>query len=156
MQKVPTPGQSTCEQVAALLQLPLSRTVKCIMLWNQDKVHMLLIRGDHTLNEIKAGKVAGLAGFRWANDGEIEAATGCKPGYLGPVGIPVTMPLIVDREVAAMADFVCGANEADHHLRGVNFGRDCREPDLVADIRNVILPNNFYRSRHHVTSNMPL
>ena len=108
------------------------------MLCADGKVHMLLIRGDHTLNEIKTGKVAGLAGFRWASDAEIEAATGCKPGYLGPVGIPASMPLIVDREVAAMADFVCGANEADYHLRGVNFGRDCREPDRVADMRNVV------------------
>ncbi len=138
MQKVATPGKSTCEQVAELLQLPLSRTVKCIMLWADDKVHMLLIRGDHTLNEIKVGKLPGLGGFRWANDAEIEAATGCKPGYLGPVGIPATMPLVVDREVAAMADFVCGANEVDFHLRGVNFGRDCRDPDRVADLRNVV------------------
>src|SRR5439155_3795178 len=92
----------------------------------------------HSLNEIKTGKVAGLAGFRWANDVEIEAATDCKPGYLGPVGIPASMPLIVDREVDAMADFVCGANEVDFHLRGVNFGRDCREPDRVADLRNVV------------------
>ena len=138
MQKVATPGQATCEQVAALLQLPLARTVKCIMLWVDDKVSMLLIRGDHTLNEIKAGKVAGLGGFRWANDAEIEAAAGCSPGYLGPVGIPDSMPLIVDREVAAMADFVCGANEVDFHLRGVNFGRDCREPDCIADLRNVV------------------
>src|SRR5436190_21100802 len=138
MQKVATPGKSTCEQVAELLQMPLSRTVKCIMLWAETKVQMLLIRGDHSLNEIKTGKVAGLAGFRWANDVEIEAATGCKPGYLGPVGIPASMPLIVDREVAAMADFVCGANEVDFHLRGVNFGRDCREPDRVADLRNVV------------------
>src|SRR5471030_2893253 len=105
MQKVATPGKATCEQVAELLQLPLSRTVKCIMLWADDKVQMLLVRGDHSLNEIKAGKVAGLDGFRWANDGEIESATGCKPGYLGPVGIPASMALIVDREVAAMADF---------------------------------------------------
>jgi prolyl-tRNA synthetase len=138
MQKVATPGKSTCEQVAELLQMPLSRTVKCIMLWAETKVQMLLIRGDHSLNEIKTGKVAGLAGFRWANDAEIEDATGCKPGYLGPVGIPASMPLIVDREVAAMADFVCGANEVDFHLRGVNFGRDCREPDRVADLRNVV------------------
>jgi len=138
LQKVATPGRSTCEQVAELLRLPLSRTVKCIMLFVDGKVHMLLIRGDHTLNEIKTGKVAGLAGFRWASDAEIEAATGCKPGYLGPVGIPTSMPLIVDREVAAMADFVCGANEVDFHLRGVNFGRDCREPDRVADLRNVV------------------
>jgi prolyl-tRNA synthetase len=138
MQKVATPGKSTCEAVAELLKLPLSRTVKCIMLWAEDRVQMLLIRGDHALNEIKTAKVEGLGGFRWANDAEIEEATGCKPGYLGPVGIPASMPLIVDREVAAMADFVCGANELDVHLRGVNFGRDCRDPDRVADLRNVV------------------
>src|SRR4029077_1985753 len=75
---------------------------------------------------------------RWASDAEITAATGCAPGYLGPVGIAADMPLIADRTVAAMSDFVCGANEADYHLRGVNFGRDCREPDRVADIRKVV------------------
>jgi len=138
MQKVPTPGKSTCEEVAELLGLPLARTVKCIMLWVDGKVHMLLIRGDHSLNEIKASKVPGLAGFRWARDDEIVAALGSPPGYLGPVGMPASMPLIADREVAAMADFICGANEADFHLRGVNFGRDCREPDRVADLRNVV------------------
>jgi prolyl-tRNA synthetase len=138
MQKVPTPGKSTCEEVAELLGLPLARTVKCIMLFVNDKVHMLLIRGDHSLNEIKTAKVPGFAGFRWARDDEIAAALGCEPGYLGPVGMPSSMRLIVDREVAAMADFICGANEVDFHLRGVNFGRDCREPDLVADIRNVV------------------
>ena len=137
-QKVPTPGKSTCEEVAELLGLPLARTVKCIMLWVDGKVQMLLIRGDHSLNEIKTAKVPRLAGFRWARDDEITAALGCPPGYLGPVGMPASMPLIADREVAAMADFVCGANELDFHLRGVNFGRDCREPDLVADIRNVV------------------
>jgi prolyl-tRNA synthetase len=138
MQKVPTPGKSTCEEVAELLGLPLARTVKCIMLWADGKVHMLLIRGDHSLNEIKTSKVAGLAGFRWAGDAEITSALRCAPGYLGPVGMSPTMPLIVDREVAAMADFVCGANEEGFHLRGVNLGRDCREPDVVADIRNVV------------------
>src|ERR1700674_2405635 len=138
MQKVATPGLATCEQVAHLLHLPLGRTVKCIMLNAGGKVHMLLIRGDHSLNEIKAAKVPRLAGFRWATDSEIVAATGCSPGYLGPVGIDPTMPLIVDRTVAVMSDFICGANEADYHLRGVNFGRDCREPDIVADIRNVV------------------
>ena len=138
MQKVATPGLATCEQVAHLLHLPLGRTVKCIMLNAGGKVHMLLIRGDHSLNEVKAGKVPGLAGFRWASDSEIVAATGCSPGYLGPVGIDPAMPLIVDRTVAVMSDFICGANEADYHLRGVNFGRDCREPDIVADIRNVV------------------
>jgi len=138
MQKVPTPGLSTCEQVADLLHLPLGRTVKCIMLSAQGKVHMLLIRGDHSLNEIKAGKLEQLAGFRWASDTEIVEAMHCPPGYLGPVGMPADMPLIVDRTVALMSDFICGANEVDYHLRGVNFGRDCREPDLVADLRNVV------------------
>ncbi|HTS22587.1 MAG TPA: proline--tRNA ligase [Casimicrobiaceae bacterium] len=138
MQKIPTPGLATCEQVAGLLHLPLGRTVKCIMLSAGGRVHMLLIRGDHTLNEIKAGKLAALAGFRWASDAEIVAAMGSPPGYLGPVGMPADMPLIVDRTVAPMSDFICGANEADYHLRGANFGRDCREPDLVADLRNVV------------------
>jgi prolyl-tRNA synthetase len=143
MQKVPTPGKATCEAVAELLGLPLARTIKCIMLaaeveGSPPRIHMLLIRGDHALNEIKVTKVAGLGKFRWATEAEIIAVTGCNPGYLGPVGIPADLPLIVDRTVAVMADFICGANEADFHLRGVNFGRDCREPDLVADLRNVV------------------
>jgi prolyl-tRNA synthetase len=138
MAKVPTPGLSTCEDVARLLNLPLSRTVKCLMVWAGDRVHMLLVRGDHMGNEVKIGNLPGMDGWRWASDAEIVQATGCKPGYLGPVGMPKDMALIVDRTVAVMADFVCGANEADFHLRGVNFGRDAREPDLVADIRNVV------------------
>jgi prolyl-tRNA synthetase len=136
--RVPTPGKSTCEEVAELLGLPLSRTVKCLLIFAQHRVQMLLVRGDHMGNEVKIGKLPGLGAWRWASEAEIVDATGCRPGYLGPVGIPRDMPLIVDRAVAAMSDFVCGANEADYHLRGVNFGRDCREPDLVADIRNVV------------------
>jgi prolyl-tRNA synthetase len=143
MEKVPTPGKETCEDVAELLSLPLARTVKCIMLAAETAegpplVHMLLIRGDHGLNEVKVTKVPGLAKFRWASEAEVVAATGCKPGYIGPVGIPADLPLVVDRSVAVMADFVCGANEPGYHLRGVNFGRDCREPDRVADLRNVV------------------
>ena len=138
MQKVSTPGLATCEEVAQLLHLPLGRTVKCIMLNVDGKVHMLLIRGDHSLNEVKTGKLAELSGFRWASEAEIVEAMRCPPGYLGPVGMPADMPLVVDRTVAAMSDFICGANEADYHLRGVNFGRDCREPDVVADLRNVV------------------
>ena len=143
MQKVPTPGQETCEEVAALLSLPLARTVKCIMLAVDTeglpaRVFMLLIRGDHALNEVKVSKIPGLEKFRWASEAEIVAVTGCRPGYLGPVGIPKDLTLIADRSVAAMADFVCGANEPDFHLRGVNFGRDCREPDSVADLRNAV------------------
>ncbi|MDE2210951.1 MAG: proline--tRNA ligase [Betaproteobacteria bacterium] len=138
MQKVPTPGKSTCEDVALLLGLPLSRTVKCLLIHAQARVQMLLLRGDHMGNEVKIGKLPGIGAWRWASEAEIVGATGCRPGYLGPVGIPVDMPLIVDRQVAVMSDFVCGANEADYHLRGVNFGRDCREPDAVADLRNVV------------------
>ncbi len=138
MEKVPTPGRETCEAVADLLGMPLTRTVKAIMLWANHRVHMLLIRGDHTLNEVKTTKLAGLEQFRWATEAEVVAATGCRPGYIGPVGIPSDLPLIVDRSVAVMSDFVCGANEPGFHLRGVNFGRDCREPFAVADIRNVV------------------
>jgi prolyl-tRNA synthetase len=150
MQKVATPGMATCEEVAKLLHVPLGRTVKCIMLNAGDRVHMLLLRGDHTLNEAKTAKVAGLKGFRWASDEEIVAATGCAPGYLGPVGISPDMPLIVDRTVALMSDFICGANEADFHLRGVNFGRDCREPDLVADLRNVVAGDRSPDGKGHL------
>ena len=143
MRKVATPTQTTCEDVTALLGMPLARSVKCIMLavdieGQPARVAMLLIRGDHTLNEVKAGRIAALEGFRWATEAEIRAATGCPPGFLGPVGIPKDLTLIVDRTVAAMADFVCGANEAGFHLADVNFGRDCREPDAVADLRNVV------------------
>ena len=143
MQKVPTPGKATCEAVAELLHLPLTRTIKCIMLATEvegeaARIWMLLIRGDHALNEIKVTKVPGLEQFRWATESEIVVATGCNPGYLGPVGIAKELPLIVDRTVAVMADFICGANERDFHLRGVNFGRDCREPDQIADLRNIV------------------
>ncbi len=138
MQKVATPGKATCAEVAQLLDLPLTRTVKCLLIHAQDRVQMLLLRGDHMGNEVKIGKLPAIGTWRWATDAEIVEATGCRPGYLGPVGIPAGMPLVADRQVATMSDFVCGANEADFHLRGVNFGRDCREPDAIADLRNVV------------------
>jgi prolyl-tRNA synthetase len=96
--------------------------------------NLLLIRGDHNLNEIKTQKALGT--FRFASEGEIQAALGCKPGYIGPVGAKVKV--IADRAVAAMGDFVCGANEAGFHLTGVNWARDLPEPASVADIRNVV------------------
>lgn len=144
----PTPGKSTCADVAALLGLPLTQTVKSLVLATDTldehgnitatQVWLLLVRGDHELNEVKAGKVEGLkGGFRFATVGEIEAHFGCKPGYLGPVGLK-GVRVVADRTVAAMSDFVCGANQMDHHLTGVNWGRDLPEPDLVADIRNVV------------------
>jgi len=133
LKKVPTPGKSTCEDVAKLLKIDLKRTVKSVAVMHDDQFHLLLIRGDHTLNEIKTAKVIGA--FRFAGEKEIERALGCKPGYIGPVGAKVK--IVADRTVAAMSDFVCGANEEGFHLTGVNWKRDVAEPQ-VADIRNVV------------------
>jgi prolyl-tRNA synthetase len=147
--RAPTPGKSTCEDVAALLGIPLARTVKSLVLATdaksasgdvvETKLWLLLVRGDHNLNEVKAGKVAGLNnGFRFATSGEIEDHFGCLPGYLGPIGTRKPVKVVADRTVARMSDFVCGANESDAHFTGVNWGRDLPEPAVVADIRNVV------------------
>jgi prolyl-tRNA synthetase len=147
--KTPTPGKSTCADVAQLLGLPLTQTVKSLVLASDElnengeivksTVWLLLVRGDHDLNEVKAGKIEGLkGGFRFATVAEIEDHFGCKPGYLGPLGLKKPVKVVADRTVANMADFVCGANEADFHYTGANWGRDLPEPDLVADIRNVV------------------
>jgi prolyl-tRNA synthetase len=148
MAKTPTPGKATCEDVAELLGVPLKTTVKSLVLATDalnDKgeivkttVWLLLVRGDHSLNETKAGKVPGLSGFRFATVPEIEAHFGCKPGYLGPLNTQLPVKIVADREVAAMSDWICGANEADFHMTGMNWGRDLPEPDAVADIRNVV------------------
>ena len=138
MQKVPTPGKTTCEEVAAMLGLPLSQSVKALALMHEEKMSLLLVRGDHQLNETKVAKISGLNPFRFAAEKEIEARIGCRPGYIGPVGLPRDITVIADRSVAAMNDFVCGANEAGYHLTGVNFGRDLAEPAQVADIRNAV------------------
>ncbi len=147
--KTPTPGKARCEDVAEFLGLPLSQTVKSIVLAAektdengdpaQAEVWLLLLRGDHELNEIKAGKLPGLnKGFRFATEGEIVDHFGCKPGYLGPIGLKKPVKLAVDRTAANMSDFVSGANEVDFHYTGMNWGRDLPEPDLVADLRNVV------------------
>jgi prolyl-tRNA synthetase len=134
MQKIPTPGKTTCEAVAELLGIDLKKTVKAVAVMHDDEFHLLLIRGDHELNEIKTQKLIGA--FRFASDAEIQRFLKCKAGYIGPVGANVKV--ITDRTVAAMSDFVCGANEEGFHLAGVNFGRDLPEPARVADIRNVV------------------
>jgi prolyl-tRNA synthetase len=159
--KTPTPGKARCEDVAALLGLPLQQTVKSLVLAVDEleplkdgadpdtprrivftQVWLLLVRGDHELNEIKAAKVPGLAGFRFATEAEIVAHFGCTPGYLGPIGTTHPVKLVVDRTVANMSDFVCGANLVDHHFTGVNWGRDLPAPGeggvTVADLRNVV------------------
>ncbi|MDT7516431.1 proline--tRNA ligase [Rhodoferax mekongensis] len=148
MEKVATPGKSTCEDVAALLGVALNTTVKSLVLATDEKdehgvvkktqVWLLLLRGDHDMNEVKVGKLPGLAEFRFATVGEIEEHFGCKPGYLGPVGLKQPLKIVVDRDVAVMADWICGANEEGFHIRGVNWGRDLPEPDMVADLRNVV------------------
>jgi prolyl-tRNA synthetase len=139
MREVDTPKQTTCEDVAALLGIPLECTVKLIAVMAGDRMVVALLRGDHMLNEVKLGKLEGLADFRLANEAEIREAFACPPGFLGPVGIDRSkIRVIADRAVAAMSDFVCGANKPKFHLAGVNFGRDLQEPDVVADIRNVV------------------
>ena len=142
MQKVSTPEQKRCEDVAQFLKIPLTQTVKSLVLAvDQDsgpaKLFMLLLRGDHELNEIKVNKVPGLAAFRFASDEEIKTACHSPVGYLGPVSLSPLIQVVADRTVANMCDFVCGANEASYHLSGVNWGRDLPEP-VVADIRNAV------------------
>lgn len=141
--RTPTPGKAKCEDVAELLGIPLERTVKSIVLATEGpegepaQIWLLLLRGDHDLNEIKASKVPGLAEFRFATEAEIVATFGTPPGYLGPIGAKAPIRVVADRTVANMSDFVCGANERDYHLTGVNWGRDLPEP-VVADLRNVV------------------
>ncbi len=145
----PTPDRSTCAKVAELLGVPLATTVKSLVLASDElndydevvktRLWLLLLRGDREMNEVKVGKLPGLeAGFRFATGAEIEAHFGSPPGYLGPIGLKQPLTVVADREVAVMADWICGANEVDHHLTGVNWGRDLPEPDLVADLRNVV------------------
>ena len=148
--KTATPDKSTCADVAALLDMPLSATVKSLVLATdqlgedgsiaKSTVWLLLLRGDHDMNEIKVGKIPGLdKSFRFATLTEIEEHFGCKPGYLGPLNLLKPVTLLVDRDVAVMADWVCGANVEGFHMTGVNWGRDLPEPALVADLRNVVV-----------------
>jgi prolyl-tRNA synthetase len=138
MHKISTPGASRCEDVAALLGAPLAQTVKAIAVMHEDEFALLLVRGDHSLNEIKTQKLPGMDPFRFATDAEVERHLGCRPGYIGPVGADAGIRVVADHAVAVMADFICGANQEGYHLAGANFGRDLPEPGLVADIRNVV------------------
>ncbi|KAF1031117.1 MAG: Proline--tRNA ligase [Burkholderia lata] len=139
--KVATPGKAKCEAVAELLNIPLERTIKSIIVATQNEgaeptIWLLMLRGDHELNEIKASKQPGLAGYRMATEAEIVEWFGTPPGYLGPIGTKKPVKVIADRTVANMSDFVVGANEVDYHIAGVNWGRDLPEP-VVAELRNV-------------------
>ncbi|GJI96347.1 proline--tRNA ligase [Duganella caerulea] len=144
--KTSTPDATKCEAVAELLKLDLARTVKTIALTVETETDgklakqyfMLLLRGDHELNEVKVGKVPGLAAHRFSTEAEILEVYGCVPGYLGPIGTKALVTVVADRTVANMADFVCGANDAGYHYTGANWGRDMAEPTIVADLRNVV------------------
>ena len=138
LRKVDTPTQKTCEDVAALLGIALQRTVKSVAVMGADGFVLALVRGDHAVNEIKLGKLAGLADYRLATETEILEHLGSEPGFLGPLDAKRPIRVVADREVAAMADFVVGANERGFHIAGVNWGRDLPEADVVADIRNVV------------------
>ena len=148
MEKTPTPDKSTCADVAQYLNVDLKTTVKSLVLATdtldaqggviKSQVWLLLLRGDHSMNEVKVGKLPGLAGFRFATLTEIEDHFGCKPGYLGPIGLKLPLKVVVDRDAAVMADWICGANEPDFHMTGVNWGRDLPEPTMVADLRDVV------------------
>jgi prolyl-tRNA synthetase len=152
MEKFPTPGRSTCEAVAELLNVPLATTVKSLVLATdvlgkdgavvKTQIWLLLLRGCDSMNEVKVGKIEGLADFRFATEAEIVTHFGCQPGYLGPISlvvdVAVPVKIVADREVATMSDWICGANAVDFHIKNVSWGRDLSEPDLVADIRNVV------------------
>ncbi|MET0961698.1 MAG: proline--tRNA ligase, partial [Noviherbaspirillum sp.] len=144
LSKTATPGKARCEDVAELLGLPLAQTVKSIVLTTEateagaeKQLWLLLLRGDHELNEVKASKVPGLGQFRFASEGEIVEWFGTAPGYIGPVGTARPVKVVADRTVVNMSDFVCGANEAGFHYTGANWGRDIPEP-VVCDLRNVV------------------
>ncbi|HXE22684.1 MAG TPA: proline--tRNA ligase [Rhodoferax sp.] len=148
MVKTPTPGKATCAEVAELLGVPLSTTVKSLVLATDvvdplgapigTRIWLLLLRGDHDMNEVKVGKLKGMeSGFRFATVDEIQSHFGCKPGYLGPVNTRLPVTVVADRDVAVMSDWITGANEPGYHMTGVNWDRDVRFDD-VADIRNVV------------------
>ena len=143
MAKVPTPDITNCADVAKFLSIPLEKTVKSLLFAADQekgpaKLFMLLVRGDHELNEVKASKIPGMAESRFATEAEIKQACNAPAGYLGPVGVSSDVTVVADRTVANMSDFVCGANDVGHHLTGVNWGRDLPEP-LVMDIRNAVI-----------------
>jgi prolyl-tRNA synthetase len=142
MEKRSTPGKTTCDEVAALLKIPLQQMVKAIAVVREElapdaprRLVLILLRGDHDLNEVKTQKLIGR--FRFARADEIESGLGCRPGYIGPVS-DRAVAVYADRTVAIMSDFTCGANEDGFHLTGVNWVRDLPEPARVEDFRNVV------------------
>ena len=138
LREVETPWQRSCEQVATLMGIGLERTVKSVAVMGDHGLVLALVRGDHAVNALKLAKLDGLAEHRMATEEEILEFLGTEPGFIGPVKPPTDIRIVADRSVAAMADFVVGANRKGFHLAGVNWGRDLPEPGLVADIRDAV------------------
>ncbi len=136
MIKTATPEQKTCQAVADFLKVSLKKTVKTLAITADDKLYLLLLRGDHQLNELKVRKIPGLTNFELANEAAILKATGSLPGFIGPVGVEAVV--IADYAVMEMNDFVCGANEEGFHFTQVNFDRDLKTPAQILDIRNIV------------------
>ncbi len=144
--KAATPNMSTCEDVAEFLNLDITQTIKSLVIafdsinnnLKTTKIYLILIRGDHDLNEIKLKKISpDLADFRWASPEEIQNNFGGKAGYLGPVGIDTNkVTVIADTTAAKMSNFVCGANDEGYHYTGCNWGKDLPEPHQIFDLRN--------------------
>ncbi len=144
-QKIATPGKKSCEEVSEFLQIPIEKTVKSLaVIGSNEQMYLLLLRGDHDLNEVKARKILSLESIRLATEDEIQDTFNCRPGYIGPLpggsSIEFSKPvhIVADQTVAVISDFVCGANEDGYHLTGLNFVRDLHEPATVGDIRNVV------------------
>ena len=135
--KIATPDAGKCEDVAKTLSIPISNVLKSLAVMASDQFVLLLLRGDHKLNEIKLTKIEGMGQFRFATDEEVQKHLGCPIGFIGPVDVDLKIRIIADRATQSMSNFSCGANERDFHLTGVNFKQDIRNEIEIADIRNV-------------------
>ena len=136
MEKIPTPGIKTIEALCQFLTVTAEQTLKTLIVEGTDGPVALVLRGDHALNAVKAQKIPGVASpLTMASPESVVTATGCGPGFVGPVGLDI--PVFYDHATLGMSDSVCGGNEKDMHYTGVNFGRDLEMPETV-DIRNVI------------------
>jgi prolyl-tRNA synthetase len=138
IQVIDTPNQHSIEEVSNFLNVSSAQCLKTLIVKGEEGgLVALLLRGDHELNKIKAEKVDGVASpLEFAAEAEILLACQCRPGSIGPLGL--TIPIIADRSVVLMSDFVCGANEDGKHFQGVNWERDLPIPEYVADIRTVV------------------
>ena len=136
LEKIPTPGVGTIEALTESLSIKPEQTLKTLIVEGTDGPVALVLRGDHALNIVKAQKLPGIASpLTMASPAAVQAASGCAPGFVGPIGLDI--PVWFDHATATMSDFVCGANEVDHHYKGANFDRDIEVAETV-DLRNVV------------------